>query len=170
MRRSSKLAEHTRLETWVFTVKWQSSVTPKFLTESDKETDAQPTAIKSGKWKERDLDFRPEDMIIASVLSLLSLSLFNIIQDLMSSIHFCIERKRSGIWWGGKSAFQLQLKEELHRERRGQVQGLIHLEHRKRWELAQSMDADRLSAVCRVGWKPIEGCALYSEIMMKPVK
>ena len=97
MRRSSKLAERTRLETWVFIVKWQSNVTSRFLTESDKGTDAQPTVIKSWKEKERDLDFRPEDTIIASVLSSFSLSLFNVIQDLMSSIHFCIERKRSGI-------------------------------------------------------------------------
>ena len=49
-------------------VKWQSSVTPRFLTESDKATDAPPTLIESGKEKERDLDFQPEDMIIASVL------------------------------------------------------------------------------------------------------
>ena len=95
MRRSSNLAERTRLETWVFIVKWQSNVTPRFLTESDKGTDAQPTVIKSGKEKERDLDFQPEDMIIASVLS--SFSLFNVIQDLRSSVHLCIERKRSGI-------------------------------------------------------------------------
>ena len=93
---SSKLAECTRLETWVFSVKWQSNVTSRFLTESDKGTDAQPTVIKPGKEKERDLD-RPEDTIIASVLSSFSLSLFNVIQDLMSTIHFCIERKRSGI-------------------------------------------------------------------------
>ena len=39
-------------------VKWQSSVTPRFLTESDEGTDAQPTAIKSGKENERDLDFQ----------------------------------------------------------------------------------------------------------------
>ena len=82
------------METWVFIVKWQTNVTPRFLTESDKGTDAQPTVIKSRKEKERDLDFRPEDTIIASVLSF---SLFNVIQDLMSSIHFCIERKRSRI-------------------------------------------------------------------------
>ena len=69
MRQSSKLAEHTRLETWVFIVKWQSIVTPKFLTESDKGTDAQLTVIKSWKEKERDLDFPSEDTIIASVLS-----------------------------------------------------------------------------------------------------
>ena len=94
MRRSSKLAEHTRLETWVFIVKWQSNVTPKFLTQSDKGTDAQSTVVKSGM--EKDLDFRPEDTIIASVLSF-KLSLCNVIQDLMSSVHFCIERKRSGI-------------------------------------------------------------------------
>ena len=67
------------------------------MTESDKGTDAQPTVIKSGKKIERDLDFPPEDTIIASVLSSFSISLFNLIQDLMSSIHFCIERKRSGI-------------------------------------------------------------------------
>ena len=48
-----KLAERTRLETWVFMVKWQSSVTPRFLTESDKGTDAQATVTKSGKEKER---------------------------------------------------------------------------------------------------------------------
>ena len=49
-----KLAERTRLETWVFMVKWQSSVTPRFLIESDKGTEAQPTAIKSGKEKKRE--------------------------------------------------------------------------------------------------------------------
>ena len=69
MRRSSKLAERTRLETMVFMVKWQSSVTPRFLTESDKGTYAQPTVLKSGDEKERGLDFRHEDTIIASVLS-----------------------------------------------------------------------------------------------------
>ena len=76
MRRSSKLAERTVLETWVFMVKWQLNVTPRFLTESDKGTDAQPTDIKSGKEKDRDLDFRLEDTIIASILSSFSLSLF----------------------------------------------------------------------------------------------
>ena len=97
IRRSSKFAERTRFKTWVFIVKWQSSVIPQFLTESDKGTDAPPTDIKSGKEKERELDFRPDDAIIASVLSSFSLSLFNAIQDLMSSIHFCIERKSSEI-------------------------------------------------------------------------
>ena len=55
------------METRVFMVKWQSSVTLRFLTESNKGTDAQPTVLKSGKEKERDLDFRPEDTIIALV-------------------------------------------------------------------------------------------------------
>ena len=77
----AKLAECTKLETWVFMVKWQSNVTPGFLTESDKETDAQLTVIKSGKEKERDLDFQPEDTTIASVLLSFSLNLFNVIQD-----------------------------------------------------------------------------------------
>ena len=84
------LAERTRLETWVFIVKRQSNITPRFLIKSDKGTDAQPTVMKSRREKERDLDFRPEDTIIASVLSSFCLSLFNVIQDLMSSIHFCI--------------------------------------------------------------------------------
>ena len=73
-----------------------SSVTRRFLTESDSGTDAQPTVIKSGKEKKKELDFRPEDTIIASVLSSFCLSLFNVIPNLMSSIHV-IERKRSGI-------------------------------------------------------------------------
>ena len=85
------------MKTWVFIVKWQSNVTPRFLTESDQGTDAQPTVIKSGKEKERDLDFQPEDTIIASVLSSFSLGLFSVIQDLMSSTHFCIWKKLSGI-------------------------------------------------------------------------
>ena len=47
-----KLAERTRLETWVFIVKRQSNVTPRFLTESDKGTDAQRTVIKSEEKRE----------------------------------------------------------------------------------------------------------------------
>ena len=152
MRRSSKLAERTRLETWVFIVKSQTNVTPRFLTESNKGTDAQSTVIKSGKEKVIDLDFRPEDTIIAPVLSSFTLSLFNAIQDLMSSIHFCTERKRSGIWWGGAGfwswesstyewwrikCFSITVEEELYRERTGQVQWLIPVGHWKRWELAQ---------------------------------
>ena len=43
MRQSSKLVECSRLETWVFMVRWQSSVTPRFLTVSEKGTDALPT-------------------------------------------------------------------------------------------------------------------------------
>ena len=62
-------------------VKWQSSVMPRLLTESDKGTDAQPTVTKYGKEKERDLDFQPEDTTIASVLLSFSLNLFNVIQD-----------------------------------------------------------------------------------------
>ena len=69
------------METRVFMVKWQSIVTPMFLTEADKGTDAQSTVKKSGKEKERAFDFRLEDMIIASVLSSFSFSLFNVIQD-----------------------------------------------------------------------------------------
>ena len=78
-------------------VKLQSSVPPRFLTLSDKGTDVLPRVRESGKEKERDLEFLPENTIIASVLSSFSLSLFSIIQDLTSSIHFCIERKRLGI-------------------------------------------------------------------------
>ena len=78
------------MDTWVFKVKCQLSVTPRFLTESDTTYNYK---VWEGK-RERDLDFRPEDAIIASVLSSFSLSLFNVIQELMSSIYFCIERKR----------------------------------------------------------------------------
>ena len=60
-------------------------------------TDALLIVKESGKEEERDLDFLPEDTIIASVLLSLSLSLFTAIQVLTSSVvvHFCMER--SGI-------------------------------------------------------------------------
>ena len=59
------MAERTRLETWVFIVKWQSSVAPSFLTESDKGTDALRTVIESWKERERDLGFVSTGTIIA---------------------------------------------------------------------------------------------------------
>ena len=64
MRLSSKLDERTRLETWVFMVRWRSSVTPRFLTLSEKGTDALHTVTES--WKEEP---RYRDTIIASILS-----------------------------------------------------------------------------------------------------
>ena len=42
------------METCVFIVKWQSSVTPSFLTESDKRTDELPTVTESGKERQRE--------------------------------------------------------------------------------------------------------------------
>ena len=56
---------HGQMAVKCLMVNWQSGVTPRFLTESVKGTDAQPSVIKSGKEKEIDLDFRPEDTIIA---------------------------------------------------------------------------------------------------------
>ena len=53
------------------------------MTEPDKGTDALPTVIESGKGKERDLDFRPEDTIIASVLSSFSHPGFNVISTFL---------------------------------------------------------------------------------------
>ena len=65
--------------------------------ESDMGTDALPIVIDSGKEEERGLDFLPQDIIIDSVLSPLGLSLFTAIEILTSSVHFCMERRRSGI-------------------------------------------------------------------------
>ena len=66
---ATKYNERTRLETWVFMVKWQSSVTSRFLAESEKETDALSTDIASRKEKERDLHFLPEDTILSRVVT-----------------------------------------------------------------------------------------------------
>ena len=60
----------------------------------DRCTTCSHRAWEGGK---RDLDFLPEDTIIASVLWSLSLSSFAVIQVLTSSIHLCMESKRSGI-------------------------------------------------------------------------
>ena len=47
-----------------------SSVTPRFLTESDKGPDALPTVTESGKERERERDLKilSKDTIIASVM------------------------------------------------------------------------------------------------------
>ena len=51
------------------------------------------SSSESGEEEERGLDSLPEDTIVASVLSSLNLSLFTVIQVLMSSVHFCKERR-----------------------------------------------------------------------------
>ena len=50
---------------------------------------------------------------------------------------------------GGWSAFQLQ-KNELYRERRGQIQVLIPEEHRKRWKLALMCSSGCWQTECRL--------------------
>ena len=92
---SSKLAERARFEMWLFMVKGQSSVTPRFSTEPNMGRGALTTVIESGKEDERDLDFHQRIQSLHSVLSWSSLSLFSVIHILTSSIHFCVER-RSG--------------------------------------------------------------------------
>ena len=54
-----------------------------------------PTVTESGNEEERDLDFLPDDMIIASVLLSLSSSVFTAIQVLTPSKLFCMQNK---IW------------------------------------------------------------------------
>ena len=68
IRRSPKLAVRTRLRTWVFRDRWQSRVTPTFLTVSEKGTDALPMSKESGI--ERAVDILLEEIIMSSVLSL----------------------------------------------------------------------------------------------------
>ena len=62
IRRSSKLAVRTRLRTWVFKDRCQSRVTPKFLTVSEKGTDALPISKESGI--ERAVDILLEEIIM----------------------------------------------------------------------------------------------------------
>ena len=96
IRRSSKLAVRTRLRTWVFKDRWQSRVTPKFLTVSEKGTDALPISKESGI--ERAVDILLEEIIMTSVLASLSFSLLSlsVIQSFMSSMQSRIESMRSG--------------------------------------------------------------------------
>ena len=94
MRRSSKLAVRTTLRTWVFKDRWQSRVTPKFLTVSEKGTDALPISKDSGI--ERAVDILLEAITMNSVLSSLSFSLLSVIQSFMSSTQSRIESMRSG--------------------------------------------------------------------------
>jgi len=146
MQRSSKLAERNRLE-----------------------------ICFPGQMPEKDLDFLPEDTIIALVLSSLDLSLLTVVEVLTSLVLFCMER-RPGVRWGaayfwsweshwrmsgeGQSAFQWQWKEKLCKEQRVQVQGQIPVEHRMRWELAH---------MCGSGYWQTE-CGLWCMIKTKQNK
>ena len=69
-------------------------MTPKFLTVSEKGTDALPISKESGI--ERAVDILLEEIIMTSVLSSLSLSLLAVIQSFMSSMQSRIESMRSG--------------------------------------------------------------------------
>ena len=76
-------------------VKWQSRVTPKFLTESDKGTDVPPTFIVWERKKERPgLSTRGYDhcfsLFVIKFKFVQCHPGFNVIDT------FCIERKRSG--------------------------------------------------------------------------
>ena len=77
IRQNSKLAVRTRLRTWVFKDRSQSRVTPKFLTVSEKGTDALPTCISKDSGIERAVDILLEEIITTSVLSSLSFSLLS---------------------------------------------------------------------------------------------
>ena len=95
IRRSSKLAVRTRLRTWVFKDRWQSRVTPKFLTVSENGTDPLPISKDSGI--ERAVDILLEEIIMTSVLlSSLSFSLLSVILSFMSSMQSRIESMRLG--------------------------------------------------------------------------
>ena len=91
MRLSSNLAERTRLEMRVFMVKWRSGCNTKV---SDRVRHGNTcSSLESVEEEEMGLDSLPEDTIVASVLSSLNLSLFTVIHVLMSSVHFCKERR-----------------------------------------------------------------------------
>ena len=61
----------------LFIVKSHSSVTPRFLTESDKGIDALHIVIESGNEGNRHIDLPSEDTIITSVLASLNLTYFH---------------------------------------------------------------------------------------------
>ena len=140
--------------------------------------------LQSGKDKwERDLDFWPKDTIIESVLSSFSSSLFYVIQDLMSSIHFLhreeevrdlmkgcrlLELSVVSIWVMKDGVlFNYSRKRSCieNEKDRSKDWSLWNTKRDGSWLRCVAMDADRLSVVCKVGWKPSEGRALYSEIM-----
>ena len=90
----TKLAIRTRLRTCFFKERWQSGVTPTFLTVSEMGTDALPMTKESGI--ERAVNILLEEIIMTSVLSSLSFSFVSVIQSFMSSMQGRIESMRSG--------------------------------------------------------------------------
>ena len=85
MQRSSKFATRTTLRRWERMVRWQSNVTPRFLTELERETEAFPIDRALGGLEET--DFLPDEITMTSVLSSFNLSLLLVIYDFMSLTH-----------------------------------------------------------------------------------
>ena len=159
---------------WIFMVKWLSVLIPRFLTESDVGTDALPIVTDSGKEEERELDFLPEETIIASVVSSLSLSVFTVIHVLTSSMHFSMERRRSGNLTRGRRFLELRVigawvmkervlfnnigKEMLFKKTKTKAKkntgprtapcGQLLGEHRMRWKLAQRCGSGHWQIEC----------------------
>ena len=95
---SSKLTVRMRLITWECMVRPESRVTPRFFADWENWTVVSPTTRESGK--ETDVDILGEEIIRASVLSSLSLSLLNVIHDLTSRMHSCTDKIRLSSWEG----------------------------------------------------------------------
>ena len=85
MRRSSKCTAQTTLRAWECMVRWQSNVTPRFLTELERETEAFPIDRILGGLVET--DFLPDEITMTSVLSSFNFSLLLVIHDFTSVTH-----------------------------------------------------------------------------------
>jgi hypothetical protein len=67
-------------------------MTPRFFTVSEKGTVAPPKVMDSGRGT--DMDIREDETAITSVFSSFSFNLLNVIQDLTSRMHSCIDCRR----------------------------------------------------------------------------
>ena len=128
------------------------------------------TAYSHRVWEgERDLEFLPQNIIIASVLSWLSI----VIQVLTPSIHFRMERMRSRIWWEAANFLSWlvigvwMVKDWVFFTDSGRRSCVKNKEYRpKDWFLwnikwdgsclrGVAVDTDRLGAFCKVWWKQV---------------
>ena len=100
MQQSSKLDERTRLETWVFMVKCNTRVLDSHTGNRCNSYSHCYRVLDLGRKKREIWTFCPRIWSLLQSCCHLVLSLFSVIQDLMSSVHFCMERNRSGTGTG----------------------------------------------------------------------
>ena len=177
---SSKIVKHTRLEMWVFMIRWQSSVTQGVRHGN------RCTVYNRRVWEGRKESLRLSARGYNHCLGLVIVEFkfvychpgFYIINTpawrggnlwFDQGVQISGVESRQHVSGEAQTAFQWQWKRCCLKikQYRSKDWSLQNTEWDGNWFRGVEIDTDRLSVVCKVGWKPLQGHALYSEIMVK---